>query len=480
MSKNHLIAFGKLCSLVVIATGGLMFASCAKDGFDDESFDSSVKNSQLATPTADNITVTASADGKTQTFSWPVVHGAGGYLVSLYNTEEMDDPIVRDTLVDGCSVTLPREEDLNYQFTIQTKGRSNLNNNDAAEMVTYLFTTFSPSLATIPAGSDLYQWFAENPVPDSEETIYYDLEAGGQYTLSKSVDFSTHAVVLRTASKSDWATVTPADGAALEYCGSFGLKYLIIDGSMTDNPLLAFSANPPASILDASHNNHNQITRPTSIQKCSFIHVQGMILYDNKVKYCLKDFVMDDCTIQLEPTGGMSNSSVFYVYDGGGFINDFTMTNTTVWNANANTFKYLIRYNNSGRCDRAGYTTNSINIKNCTMYNVVKTGQMCNHGGFDGQATSNYDVENNIFVDCGSHQVARRFVGRLNDAAKIVFNNNTYWFDGEANDQTGYDTGYILTTDPAFANAAEGDFRPSGAEQLSMKTGDPRWLPSAE
>ena len=189
---------------------------------------------------------------------------------------------------------------------------------------------------------------------------------------------------------------------------------------------------------------------------------------------------MDDCTIQLEPTDGMSNSSVFYVYDGGGFINDFTMTNTTVWNANANTFKYLIRYNNSGRCDRAGYTTNSINIKNCTMYNVVKTGQMCNHGGFDGQATSNYDVENNIFVDCGSHQVARRFVGRLSDAAKIVFNNNTYWFDGEANDQTGYDTGYILTTDPAFANAAEGDFRPSGAEQLSMKTGDPRWLPSAE
>ncbi|MBO5627448.1 MAG: hypothetical protein J5965_00025, partial [Aeriscardovia sp.] len=52
MSKNHLLAFGKLCSLVVIATGGLMMASCAEDGFDDkEKFESQVRNTQLASPT---------------------------------------------------------------------------------------------------------------------------------------------------------------------------------------------------------------------------------------------------------------------------------------------------------------------------------------------------------------------------------------------------------------------------------------------
>ena len=139
--------------------------------------------------------------------------------------------------------------------------------------------------------------------------------------------------------------------------------------------------------------------------------------------------------------------------------------------------KYFIRYNNSGRCDRAGFTYNMINFQNCTFYNIAKTGQMANHGGFDGRATSYYDIQKNIFVDCGSNQVPRRIVGRTNAQAEITFNNNTYWFDGAA--ETGnesYDAGYQLQSDPAFVDAENGDFTPTGAEQVSMKTGDPRWL----
>ena len=60
---------------------------------------------------------------------------------------------------------------------------------------------------------------------------------------------------------------------------------------------------------------------------------------------------------------------------------------------------------------------------------------------------------------------------------KKFYGDNTYWHDGADNskNESSYDNGYILTTDPAFVNAAQGDFTPQGAEQIQKQTGDPRW-----
>ncbi|MBQ4029662.1 MAG: DUF5123 domain-containing protein, partial [Prevotella sp.] len=55
--------------------------------------------------------------------------------------------------------------------------------------------------------------------------------------------------------------------------------------------------------------------------------------------------------------------------------------------------------------------------------------------------------------------------------------NNTYWFNGAPEDTGEYDgTGTALTTDPAFKDAADGDFTPTGEAQVAAKTGDPRWF----
>lgn len=491
MEKNQFFTYSRMCMLALISASSLLLASCAKDGYDDELFDNGVRGALLSSPNADDITITASADGKSQTFTWPVVMGAGGYLVSLYDVSNMDEPIVKDSLVDGCSMTAQREEDMNYQLTIQTLGNEKQNNTAALEATTKLFNTFATSLATIPDGTDLFTYFTENPVPDSTSAIYYDLVPGGQYTLSDVLDFSNHEVVLRTTSKTDYATITYGEKGSIEYCGGFTLKYLNFDCSASSKPVLAFSATPAEGILDSDHNNHNQITQPTAIQSCNFTGVKGMFLFDNKVKYCLKTFLMENCLLHLESVG-MSNNSIFYIYDGGGFINDFTMNNSTVWNTGESDFKYLVRYNNSGRCDRAGYTTNSINFNNNTMYNLCVSGQMCNHGGYDGRNTSNYTVKNNIFVNCGSQQVPRRIIGRRG-GGDIQFAYNTYCkydengvasfeLEGAPDTVEGAKNEYddsknALQSDPAFVDAANGDFTPQGAEQLAFRTGDPRWLP---
>ena len=486
MKKNQFFTYSKLCTLALAMAGGLFLASCAEDGYDDETFDSGVYNSQLGIVDAEGITVTKSADEKSQTFTWPVVMGAGGYLVSLYDTDNIDEPVVKDSIVDGCTMTAKRAEDTNYRLTIQTLGNEQRKNTGSSELAVLEFNTFSPALATIPDGTDLYEYFTNNEIPDSNEVIYYDLEPGGHYTLSGVVDFNSHNIALRTTSHSDLATITYGKAGGLEYCGGLKLKYLNFDLSATTNPTLAFSAKPDPSILDAAHNNHHQITEPTTIQFCHFEGVRKMFLYDNKVKYCLKTFLMEESTVHFV-SEGMSAGSLFYIYDGGGFINDFTLQNSTLWNT-GEAENYMIRYNNSGRCDRAGYTSNSINFINCTLYNIAKSGQMCNHGGFDGRSTSNYEIRNNIFVDCGNGAVPRRITGRISTAAVNNFDRNTYWFNGKAETEGAPDSvegatktydqsGTALQSDPALVDPDNGNFTPTGEEQLLYKTGDPRWLP---
>ena len=451
--------------------------SCAIDGFDEEEFIPSVTNTTMESPSAEDITVTSSADGKSQTISWPVVHGAGGFAVSFWNADTPETPIVTDSIVDGCSVTVPREEDMNYVFSIKTLGKAEVNNSDAETATEYAFTTFMPATAIIPAGTDIYEWSQTADIQTllqtpTTETLIFDLEAGGQYTLSNIVDFGYNKIILRTAHKSNWATIAYANGASIRFGGGFILRYMNIDGNETTDPILGMSETPNEAILGP--NSHYIITDPVTIQNCHVYNVQRQFLHDTKKKYCIASFLMENVKVDFTTDAGMSSGSYFLFYDGGGFINDFTLRACTFSNSvnkdgNLYESRYFLRYNNSGRCDRAGFTTNSNNI--------AKSGQMANHGGFDGRKTSKYEILNNIFVDCGGNQVPRRIVGRVGDAALTIFNNNTYWHSGAAETgNTSYDTGYQLQSDPAFVDAANGNFTPTGAEQVSMQTGDPRWF----
>ena len=137
MNKKHNYLKNCQCArvwtkgMLLAGAGALLMTACAVDGYDDdERFVSDVTGATLASPSAETITVTPSADGKTQTISWPVVKGAGGYLVNFIDEGNPAEPIVKDSLVDGCSVTVKREEDMNYLLTIKTMGRKDANNQD--------------------------------------------------------------------------------------------------------------------------------------------------------------------------------------------------------------------------------------------------------------------------------------------------------------------------------------------------------------
>ena len=182
----------------IIALG--LTVSCADHYDGNESWSPQVKNATLTSPEADKISITSSADGSSMTIAWPVVYGAGGYAVALYNVNDPDNPVLLKTdTIDGCSLRTDREEDTNYSLNIRTLGNPKYNNSEAKESTEYKFNTFLPTYAEIPDGSDLKEWFEANPIPeDSTSHLCYDLTPGGSYTLSGKIDFGGHQVTLRS------------------------------------------------------------------------------------------------------------------------------------------------------------------------------------------------------------------------------------------------------------------------------------------
>lgn len=489
MKKNHFSLRRKAYALMSLAAGVLLFASCAQDGFDEESFDSGVYNTQLEAPSTDDIQITASADGTQQTISWPVVYGAGGYHAILTNTTAGE--VLIDSVYDGTSFAVARVEDNNYELSLEVLGNEE-RNNKGCEPVIKTFNTFAAAFATIPSGSDLCEYFQNNPIPEgNEEELVYDLEEGGQYTVSGILDFGGNKIQLRCTNDQKRPTITytknpnTSEEGTIRTSAPLKLKSLNFDCSASSNEAIGLSETPDESIKGATGSgDYYNIMGTLHITNCNFEGVNAQFIHDNNKKYCIETCVIDNTVVKLTSTASSGVSSNAIIYFKSGFINNLTVQNSTFWNAGDSDAKYFIQYNNSGRCDRAGYTSNSVNIKNSTFYNIAKSGQWANYSGFSGKATSVFVLTNTIFVDCAK-EIARRFIGgNFSTSPSYTFLNNTYLQDAATDtydNEENYDkSGTAIKSNPQFADPTNGDFTVNGGEQLSKRTGDPRWLPAAE
>lgn len=489
MMKHHISrrgrSFVRMCQGVLLLGATVwMLTSCAEDGYDDdERFESGVTGTALQSPQADQIIVTPSADGKKQTITWPVVRGAGGYLFSFYDENNMAEPLVKDSLVDGCSITVDREEDMVYLATIQTKGRAEAGNSDAAQPTELKISTFTPTYKTIPAGADLAEWFAANPIPDEAltENVNYDLEGGSTYTLSDRLDFDGHRVTLRSTSKGNHAKIQyTSEKAEINTCAAMGIKYLDFDcaGMAANKGVFGFSKNPTVE-ADATYN-APVIWDPITIISSNFDNVMGYFFWDNATKVAAKTVLVDNCTVHLTPEAYISGG-VFWT-NKAGHINDLTVQNCTFWESLDNTGDYKYFYQSGmGRAKDIGAASNSVNYINCTFSHVGwNEGEWGNYNGMSGKADSYWVMVDCIFWDCSAKGgVPRRFLHGKANQPTATFRNNTYMLaDGTFQDPQNYDTsGTNIEEDPQFANLAAGDFHISGPKQVALKTGDPRWLP---
>lgn len=481
MTKKQFSIQCRTVGIMCLAGGALTMASCVQDDLTGDKFDSGVSNTQLQAPSADDITITPSSDGSVQVIAWPVVEGAGGYHAVLTNTDNGE--VIKDTLIDNITFATARTEDTNYQLSLAVLENKE-KNNAGSEAVNKIFNTFTPSYQTIPQG-DLSEYFANNPVPDNATTemLCYDLEPGGQYTMSSTVDFGNKQVTLRSTSATNHAKIQIAGEKVSFKTGTlFTLKNLDIDASQNLNPLISLS-DADESIKGTG--DYYVVRGALTINGCKIEGVKNNLIYDNDIKYCYESVVINNSIVHLTLSADTNVSGNAVIYFKGGFANTLQVSNTTMWNTGDADAKYFVQYNNNGRATRAGYANSLVNYTNCTFYNIAKAGQWANYNGFSGQKCSYFTVMNNIFVDCGNKQVARRILAQRGPSAygSVQFGYNTYMFDGAFESEGGivasYDeSGTAMEENPGFKDAASGDFTVSGAAQIANKTGDPRWLPA--
>lgn len=486
MKMNHFSLKGKVRLLSVIAVGAVLLSSCAQDGFDDdERWTSSVTGVTLVSPTADEISVSASADGSQTVISWPVVKGAGGYECTVMDVTDAENPAVVDgiqnSVIDRCQIAVTRVADHNYTFSIKTVGNDKLNNTGAEAATQLTFNSFTAALATIPEG-DITAFIAENPMPDEaqETEMAYDLIAGGHYTMSGSIDFGNKRVQLRTTDQNNPATITMTGNASISTATGLSIKNVNFDCSASTDPFIAYSETPDESTMGviSGSQNYYDIQQSLLIENCKITGVNNYFIYDNNVKYCVGTAIIRNCVVQL--TGSDVSGVIRFQ---GGYINDLTIDKSTFYGTAGADAKYFVQYNNSGRNDRGGYASNSITYSNCTFYNVAYSGQWGNYNGFAGRNTSYWNMTDCIFVNCGSNQITRRFLGGRTNSANRNFANNTYMYDRAFESTDGSVSGYddsatAIESDPMFADPANGNFTVGGSEQQTKRTGDPRWLPA--
>ena len=510
MKKNHLLATMKTCLLLSV---GVFFVSCAQDGFDKETFTGTYPGFQMTTPDASTVTVKASSDKQSQTITWEAVDGAGTYTVNVYQGDTPDEctnVITKDRITKVNYVTVPRIDKTYYSITIKVNDNIPEGNTAPEGVTEFQWNTYTIDLGVIPAG-DITAFFKENPIPTSYRgsDITYTLEAGGQYAISDTVDVDGFIFNLVCEDENNPAKVSfklSEEGskpkAAFSVGGGFGLKFIDFDCTNLDGPFILMSKHPveeavPVTAWDIDYNFY-LMSEPISVISCNIDNLSSFFLTDASFKVKVKEkevngtwflttVLVDDCVVHLTTPVDNTNYAYFYTNNGGGFIKDMTVRNSTFYNTTDFGFKYFVRYGGFGITqaqENFGWEATTLSYENSTFYNVCQNdGQWGNYNGLAGKTTSYWSMTNCIFWNCSTNgSVPRRFLHGKDYASNPenkTFLNNTYMkADGTFQDPQTYDTsGTNIEEDPHFANPANGDFHISGSKQATLGTGDPRWLP---
>ena len=311
MKKNHFIARKGLFSLALAAVGAMFLGSCAVDGFDDkEKFDNGVSGVKLESPELSTKTVAASDGSDKLQVSWKVVYGAGGYECKAYNVDDPDNPVeVASDTIDGTSFQFKIAEDTNYKIAVRTLGNKAKNNTEADKATELEYSTLVPA-KTIPNGSDISEFIAAN-LQESDKEQAFELEAGGTYTCSNSVDFKGNKMTLR-GNKKDHALVTMGEGAAIYTSAQLKVKFINFDCSATTHKggIIEMSPEPPASSsaeaqgVGAGKNGGNPadvyiLQDPIIIQDCAFKNVIDGLFSVGQCSWGIADVRVMNSVVQM-------------------------------------------------------------------------------------------------------------------------------------------------------------------------------------
>lgn len=490
----------KLCSMAIIACGVLFFGSCAQDGFDDESFETSVRNTQVETPTADKITIKQNTSGTEQIISWPVVLGAGGFECKVVDESDATNPeVIFEGVVDGCSFRAKREDDSNYRIYIRALGNKKYNNTDATTTTEVAYSTIVKPYKVIPSGTDLATFFKEEQVPENtiDETtkelvaIAYNLEAGGTYTMSDTVSFGNRKVLLYSTKAGADIKLTGEKNAHFQIQNGFTLRNLRIDCAESSAlGLINCSDTPDESVpfneslfTSAATKGDYLIAEPIEVKNCMIKDLKkALIASSEKSAWCLLTLTIMNNIIQMD-----NEKDYFLNFYGTGSgkssaFKELLIQNNTIYNLQENSSQFAIRFGNASNAIKLfGSNSNpevgrfKWRISNNTIMRVFAGKAFGNN--LPNNACVINIITDNILID--DLQIEKYALG---NQTKTAYNNYLFGIisnvsASDAKFGTVMDPGIVPPTTTLDLTQKNGglNLTPSG-EVFTSGAGDPRWL----
>ena len=348
----------------------------------------------------------------------------------------------------------------NYQMTVITSSGKTYSVN-ADDLISVTFTKKAVTV-TPASGTDLAT--ALDGVDTSAALVRIELAAGGEYTCSAPIECPADLQVVGDAENP--AKIKMGNNKFLIVDKGLTLQNVEIDASECTTQLINWNSTPSVEKVESGQ---YVILTPVIINNVKATGMTSSFMYDGNQKYAFDAMTVSNCVLEWtkqEKNGFNFANSMPIVWD---------ITNNTMYSKEKTDVIFIgcsgqRPWKITGYEDRKG----EITFENNTFYQLAYGKQFFNTNTLKGQKNALFTFKKNIFVDCSKKKI---YANITNNNAQLTCEDNTYWYDGAAyTEPSNYNADAGLTTDPAFKDAANGDFTPTGAEQVAKKAGDPRWF----
>lgn len=247
------------------------------------------------------------------------------------------------------------------------------------------------------------------------------------------------------------------------------LSNVIVDGTGQTATFVKGYKQSSGQTYDPVASGQWVVTDPVVFEGITAKGLQKAFYDCNSTAYVYVNFTINDCNIAYGTT-----SNVPLNFASAMAIN-FNITNST-FSATSMSANFIAL---SGKrpWQVTGYEseTGKLIVDHCTFYNIAKSKQFLNTNTLKGQRYL-YEFCSNIFVNTSNKKI---YGNMTNNKKQLTTDSkNTYIFDGAFFAETNYNGDEGLQTDPDFKDPANGIFTPQGGDQVTNKTGDPRWYQS--
>ena len=217
-----------------------------------------------------------------------------------------------------------------------------------------------------------------------------------------------------------------------------------------------------------------------TIKDLTVTGLQKALFYSAGKNYVAENFTIDNCVVEL------AADATTIDYTKGSTALNVTVTNSTFYAPTATTKAFYSSQSGQKATEYDAAATQTFTFKNNTMYNLAKTKNFFAHRQ-NGQKWLIFDIEQNIFVDCGkSGQVLQGLNGGQRSANPVyTVTGNLFNFDGadtSASESTADETepvqdsveGIITFNYPTVPDFS-GSVLLAPSVTAPSALGDPRW-----